>query len=589
MTFEKPLSGRLAGASAWLGALLHALSDAVILEDEDGHWLAANPAALRLLRIDDGGWKGKTSSEIARSMPALARTLAALSGPDHWPPGDGRIERVEQVTGATGEERLMMVSKVPLLHADGRRRGLATVVRDVTDERAEEENWRSLAGRDEVTGLPNRKLFLERLAAAAGTALQERTCMALLLVDLDAFRRMGAAFGPSAVDTLLVTVARRLLFQSGKDDTVARLGGDEFALLLPGSASRVEAGSLADCAGHAIRREIARPVALDGFEVRMSASVGISLFPEDGETAAHLLTSASAALNHAKRTGGGEQRSFSPALQLALGRRRELERRLRGALLRKELAVFYQPQISVELGTITGAEALARWFPSGMDEVPPSEFIPIAEETGLIHQVGAFVLLSAAGQVTAWSNAGLRLPRIAVNVSPIQFSDSGFGEEVEGACRLTGLCPGALELEITERILMESTTTVLLTAGRLRSLGVKLSIDDFGTGFSSLPYLRRLSVDSLKIDRTFVDGIGRCPADEAIVSAIISMGTGLGLRVVAEGVETEEQARYLRDRKCPEFQGFLYFPPLPAAVVTRLLARAAPESESTVVDIPPGA
>ncbi|MCC6130892.1 MAG: diguanylate cyclase [Acidobacteria bacterium] len=216
MTFEKPRSGRLAGASAWLGALLQALPDAVILEDEDGRWFAVNPAALTLLQIEDGGWKGKTGPEIARSMPALARTLAALSlsgtsGRGPLPPDDGGLERVAPVTGASGEERILMVSKLALLDVDGKRRGLVTVARDVTDQWTGEETRRLRAGRDEVTGLLTRKLFVERLSAAAATAHQTRARMALLLVDLDAFRRLGAAFGPSAVDTLLVTVARRLL------------------------------------------------------------------------------------------------------------------------------------------------------------------------------------------------------------------------------------------------------------------------------------------------------------------------------------------------------------------------------------------
>lgn len=553
--------------------LIEALPDAIFLKDGQGRWLIVNSPARALFRLEGVDWQGKTDAQLAVIQPELAPAYEACIRSDAaaWERAC-RHDDLERVVDEKGHERIFETTKVPLFDRSGGRRGLVIIGRDVTDKKWAEERIHQLANFDQVTGLPNRTLLDERLVDAISDARRQDVSAALLVLDLDNFRRVNDSLGPATGDRLLAAVAERLLPRARGGDTVARLGGDDFAVLLTGiKGRRTEAGHLASFVAEEIRRSMSRPFEADGTEVSLTASVGAAIFPGDGEMGADLLRNADIALNQAKREGQDRQRFFAPELHVALNRRLDLERHLRRAVERGEFAIFYQPQVEADTHAIVGAEALIRWFPAGMDDVRPDEFIPLAEEAGLIREIGAFTLRTVTKQMERWTLDGLCVPRIGVNVSPIQFNDTSFPDAVQNALAEAGLAPDALELEVTERVVMGSTRAVLQTASRLRALGVSLSIDDFGTGFSSLAYLRNFAIDSVKIDRSFVSGIGRNVTDEAIISAILAMAGSLGLRVIAEGVERDDQASYLRQRGCREFQGFLFHRPLASEAFSALL------------------
>jgi len=433
-----------------------------------------------------------------------------------------------------------------------------------------------LAHHDPLTGLPNRLLLFVRLEHCIALAQRERKSAALLMLDLDRFKRVNDSFGHFAGDELLKQVAHRLTSRLRGIDTVSRLGGDEFAIFLEDLSHTQDSARLAT----EIIAAIGEPFHLsNGSEVRIGASVGISLFPEQGITSEELLRQADAALYRAKAEGGGNFKYYSEDLTHAALRRMNLESLLRRAVIRNELLVNYQPQIDTSSGKIMGAEVLLSWHNKKEGLVPPSQFIPIAEESGLILELGEWVLREACRQGQAWLAAGLPALKLAVNLSPHQFRHGNIVEMVSDILNETNFPAAYLELEITESALMEREKEAVLILGNLRDLGVSLAIDDFGTGYSSLAYLKRFPLNMLKIDKTFIDDMPQQENDREITSAIIGLGHTLGLKVLAEGVETKEQLDFLKEKGCDYYQGFYKSPPLSAEDFSKLLKGYFPRSK----------
>jgi diguanylate cyclase (GGDEF)-like protein/PAS domain S-box-containing protein len=431
---------------------------------------------------------------------------------------------------------------------------------DITQRKTAESQLVHQAYHDALTGLPNRILFHDRLTHALGLARRQGRGLAVLFLDLDQFKVVNDTLGHAAGDRLLQVVAARLQQSVRESDTVARVGGDEFNLLLPG----VNRGSHAARMAEKILATVAQPVDVEGRRLYLTTSIGISLFPEHGADAETLLTSADIAMYRAKELGRNGFQLCTPAMNARSLERLTLEGELRQGIERGEFRLFYQPQVDVATGCTIGVEALLRWQHPVRGLVSPDAFIAVAEEARLIVPIGEWALRAACEQGVAWQAAGLRGVRLAVNLSALQFQHGSLPPAVRRILGETGLDPRRLELEITESAAMQNATLTVEVLAALRGMGLRIAIDDFGTGHASLSYLKRFPIDALKVDRGFVADIGTNPQGCAIVTAIINLAHGLGIRVIAEGVETEEQLRFLADNGCDEYQGFLVSAPLPA-------------------------
>jgi diguanylate cyclase (GGDEF)-like protein len=429
-----------------------------------------------------------------------------------------------------------------------------------------------LAYYDALTGLANRSLFLERAAQYMRSAVNGGHKLALFLVDLERFKNINDSLGRPAGDALLQQVAKWLTRIVADANLLARLGADHFAVVLPvvkqdGDVARLVEKTMAAFPEH--------PFRLDGAVFRIAAKVGVALFPDDGASADALFRNAEAALKKAKASGD-RYLFYTETMTAAVAGELTLENQLRQALDREEFVLHYQPKVDLVSGKLTGAEALIRWNDPRTGLVPPGRFIPILEDTGLIYEVGRWALRKAIEEYLRWRTAGLAAVGIAVNVSPLQLRSRGFVAEIQQAVGTHAHAAGGLELEITERLIMEDVKHSIASLKAIRAMGVRIAIDDFGTGFSSLSYLSKLPVDTLKIDRSFVTDITAGPEGLALVSTIIKLAHSLKLKVVAEGVETEEQARLLRLLDCDEMQGFLFSKPVPRRLFeTRYLAAPA--------------
>ena len=455
---------------------------------------------------------------------------------------------------------------------EGKVTNYIAIFSDITERKAAEKRVWHLAHHDALTGLPNRMLFVERLEHAISRLRRSRGVAAVLFLDLDRFKVVNDTLGHSVGDHLLRTAAQRLVACVRAEDTVARLGGDEFTVVLEDVANLEGLPRVA----RNIIDQLSLPMDLDGHEVRVTASVGISVYPADGESAEILLKHADAAMYLAKSEGRNNFQFFTAEMNTRTVERMALESRLRSALDNNELVLHYQPQVDIRTHRISGMEALVRWNHPHLGVVSPNQFIPIAEDTGLIIPIGEWVLNEACRQAKAWQDEGLPPLRVAVNVSARQFRHSGMLETVASALARSGLPANCLELEITESIAMEHAESTIEKLHELRDMGVRISMDDFGTGHSSLSYLKRFPLDTLKIDKSFMQNRSPDSCDSAIATAIATMAESLHLKVITEGVETEEQVVFLKGLQRNEVQGFYFSQPLPPDAFAALLRADLP-------------
>lgn len=436
-------------------------------------------------------------------------------------------------------------------------------VEDITERKAAEERIQFLAYYDALTELPHRALLEDRLGSALADAKRNKQKVALLFLDLDRFKIVNDSLGHAFGDIVLKEIAKRLKLCTRAQDTVARVGGDEFLIMLNRVGDVAEAAIAADRVMQAMSTEFV----IQGHSVRMSCSIGISIFPEHGVDGETLIKNADAAMYFAKEAGRNDVRFFTSEMDTQAAERLALENSLRIALDKKEFFLVYQPQMEIATGAIIGFEALIRWEHPQLGLVPPTRFIPIAENNGFIQEIGEWVLRTACEQAMQWRNAGLPSVPIAVNVSAVQFRHHSFRALVERVLQETGLPPEYLELELTESLLLSNEDVMFDVLRELREMGVKLAIDDFGTGYSSLSYLKQFRVNKLKIDRSFICNIATDPGDAAITDAIISMARSMNIKVIAEGVEDEEQMSFLREHGCDQIQGYYFSKPIMASEV----------------------
>lgn len=437
---------------------------------------------------------------------------------------------------------------------------------DISAQKHAESKIRELADFDALTGLPNRRLLQDRVAQMLAAAQREASVVSMMFLDLDHFKRVNDSLGHSIGDKLLCAFSDRIAGLVRRVDTLARLGGDEFILAMPG----FQASAAADVAGRLVEA-CSTPFLIDGHELNVTPSIGVSIYPQDGEDAETLLKHADVAMYRAKAHGRNTFQFYAAEMNTTTLEWLLMESNLRRAIKQNELVLHYQPLISLQSGLMVGVEALIRWQHADLGMIMPDRFIGIAEETGLINQIGDWVLGEACRQAQRWIDAGIPLAVMAVNVSPVQFRQIGFVDAVAGALAASGLEAGVLELEVTEGTVMHDADATLGTLSALDRMGVALSVDDFGTGYSSLAYLKRFPVNKLKIDRSFIRDLETDLDDQAIASTIVSMGRNLRMTVLAEGVETLEQLTLLRNMDCDMAQGYYFSRPQSAGEITQLL------------------
>jgi diguanylate cyclase (GGDEF)-like protein len=442
-----------------------------------------------------------------------------------------------------------------------------------------------LAFYDSLTGLPNRVLFIDRLSQALQMARRYERKSALLFIDMDNFKRINDTLGHTIGDDLLKTTAERLsqclrssdtVARDGGDGMAARLGGDEFTVVLPEIATSADAEAVA----RRISEKLARPMLLGGHQVIVTPSIGVALFPQDGESVEDLLKNADLAMYFAKRLGSNTYAFYDKSMNAEALKRMTVENHLRQAFERDEFTLHYQPQIDLFTGRLSGMEALLRWHNWELGNIPPAEFIPVAEECGLIVAIGEWVLRTACAQAAAWVVHGLPMRKMAVNVSVKQFLQSDFLDTVRTVLSETGLAPGRLEIEITESILAQDPEGMDLALSGLRQIGVRVAVVNFGNGYSSLSRLKHMPIDCLKIDRSFVCGIDCDVTNQSIIAAILAMAEGMELTVIAEGVETTRQAEFLRGKQCRQVQGYLFSRPLSTLQAEEFLRQKLAVSDS---------
>ena len=486
--------------------------------------------------------------------------VAAALPPDKAPPVLSPIADARWRFGGElgGRSICLSLSGEPVAAADGSFVRWHGVASDITERREAEERIRWLAMHDDLTGLPNRAMFGHILAHSIESARRHARGFAVLFIDLDRFKTINDSLGHEAGDLLLRETAARLKATLRASDVVARLAGDEFVALLGGA----DAPEAAAAAARKVLKALMQPLMLGRHELRVTASIGIARFPQDAGDEATLLKNADLAMYLAKEAGKNTWQLYDAASRTRAMQRLSIEQQLRLALERQEFSLHYQAKLELATERIVGVEALLRWHNAELGSVAPAQFIPIAEETGLIVPIGKWVLREACAQSVAWQRAGLPAVAMAVNLSPRQFTDPNLVADIGAVLADTGLEPGCLELEITEGMIMSDAERAIGLLRQIKALGVSLAIDDFGTGYSSLAQLRRFPIDTLKVDRSFVRDIAHNPDDKAITEAIILLGRKLSLTVVAEGVESGDQMALLREQGCDQMQGYHFSKPL---------------------------
>jgi diguanylate cyclase (GGDEF)-like protein/PAS domain S-box-containing protein len=561
ITERETAAAELTRTQTFLHKIIENIPAVVTVKDaHEQRYVLVNRVAEQLFGIPREGMLGKRIHEVFPSEQADAffnsdqdvlrsRTLLDVG---------------EQVVNPPhGDARTLMTKKLPILGSDGEPHFLLTLSEDVTERKRAEARIAHMAHHDVLTGLPNRAAFSELLTSTLDHKAATGENCALLCLDLDRFKEVNDVFGHSVGDALLQEVSRRMQ-SSGGGAFLARLGGDEFTFISTDGPQPSTAAALAD----RLLADVAGEIEIDGHHLRIGISIGVAIFPTDGAKTTTLLANADAALYRAKAEGRGVIRFFEAQMDMWLRERRVLQQELRSAFERNELFLNYQPQARIG-GEIIGFEALLRWRSASRGVIPPSTFIPLAEESGLIIPMGEWILREACREAASWPKP----LQIAVNLSPVQFRHGDLPAMVHSVLLESGLNPSRLELEITEGVLLDDVSRTLSILRRLKSLGVRIAMDDFGTGYSSLSYLQSFPFDKIKIDRSFIANLNQNPQSASIVRAVIGLGRGLALPVVAEGVETEDQLAFLSREACNEMQGYLVGRPSPIDDYWELVGR----------------
>ena len=555
------------------GEVLLTMREAVCVLDPGFGFVAVNPAFTRIT--------GYAEDDV------LGRNANLLDSPQHDDDFYAQMREEVQRNGRwsgeiwqrrkDGEEFLCSIEAIALGNGDGELPSLIAIFTDITHQRRAEQELRYLANFDTLTNLPNRTLLAERLSRAIVRARRQHDRIAVLFLDFDHFKDINDSLGHAAGDRILRSAAARLQETVGHQATVARIGGDEFAAVL----ERIAAPEGADHVAREIITAFEAPLLLDDrVEVAISPSIGISLYPDHGQVPTELLKRADTAMYQAKAAGRRTFARYDDAMEIALRERATVSGALRKVLDRGELRLVFQPRLSLPQRRIVGVEALLRWSSSEHGEVPPAQFIPLAEEIGLIMEMGEWALREACLTQRRWHHAGLEGLSMSVNVSALQLLRGDFPAVVERILAETGLPPTLLELELTESVIMANAEQTSDKLQSFRRTGVSLAIDDFGTGYSSLAYLRRLPITTLKIDKEFIGDLSNDPDDASITTTVITMAHSLGLNVVAEGVETVEQLKFLDLQGCDEIQGYWLSPPLDADACLRFVRDWRPPAQT---------
>jgi diguanylate cyclase (GGDEF)-like protein/PAS domain S-box-containing protein len=537
-------------------------ANAVVITDRQGVIEYVNPCFTKITGYSAEEVLGQTTSVLksGETHPETYKRLwdTLLSGKE-W---SGELHNVKK----NGEMYWCLEVISPLKDEHGEITHFVAVTEDISERKQTEQTIRHLAFHDPLTGLPNRRLFNDRLHQAAALRHRKDNVLALMLLDLDRFKTVNDTLGHDVGDALLKAVAARLLGTTRQGDTLARMGGDEFALIALDISQPEDMAHLAE----KLLATLKEPFHLLGHELYVTTSIGITLYPNDAADADALIKNADIALYRAKDLGRNNFQFFTGDMNAAMVQRLHLESAMRWAIERDEFMLHYQPQVDVVSGRISGTEALLRWRHPELGMVSPARFIPVAEETGMIVQIGEWVLRTACAQAKSWQQAGLPM-RVAVNLSARQFRHGDLAETIDDILTEFDLPHDLLEVELTEGILMEDTMQTAAILDKLHKMGVQISIDDFGTGYSSLSYLKRLPIQVLKIDQSFVRDIHTDPDDRAIITAVIALAHSMNLKVVAEGVESQEQLAFLREYNCDIAQGYLFSRPIPGDEVSSLI------------------
>ena len=543
---------QLKAGSGWCGTWANQVKFDAVTEAQDRFFIGTRETSL----IEDYAAEGRHRPSPVLKDHGIRSGAEVLVWGAHGP--YGLLGVYSRVPGAFAQDGVDFLNAV--------KNTLAAAL----DHRCTQDRLAYLAQFDTLTGLPNRTMYIERLSQTLRRPNRDERSVGVLFVDVDRFKSVNDELGHSGGDGVLARVAGRLQSCVRPADTVARLSGDEFALLLENMATPEEAAAVSE----RVIASLAKPFRVDGHEVYVSASLGISISPTDGSDPDALLKNADMAMYRAKQAGRNTYRYFLPEMNARAAERLRTETELRGALARREFVLHYQPKASIETGLISGFEALLRWNHPQRGLVSPTEFIPILEDTGLINEVGEWVVRQTCEQIRAWQADGLKACPVAINLSARQFNQNGLDASIARILGETGIDPNLLEFELTESILMSDSEDAVRVLGNMKRCGIRLSVDDFGTGYSSLAYLRRFPLDSLKIDRAFIRHITTDSGEATIAKAIISLAHNLKLRVVAEGVETQAQLDFLREHACDEMQGYLFARPMSAGDCARAMAES---------------
>ncbi|WP_257984380.1 putative bifunctional diguanylate cyclase/phosphodiesterase [Neobacillus cucumis] len=546
-------------------SVIEAATDAIILANRDGNIISWNKGAEITFGYKEKDVLGKNLQiiipEHLREAHHRGMTRYLETQQPHV------IGKTVELQGLKKGGEIFPIELSLATWKEGETIYFSSIIRDISERKQAEKKINQMVYRDPLTGLPNRRLLNDRLKHALDEADENKQFLSVMFIDLDRFKNINDSLGHAIGDQLLMEAAKRIQACVGESDTVCRQGGDEFIVLVPHS----DTGTMTRMAEKMVDL-FRQPIILGEYELFVTPSIGISIYPADGRDAETLIKHADTAMYRVKEQGKNNFEFYTPEMNEAISKKMKLEIGLRKAIENHELALVYQPQIDLETGKLFGLEALVRWDHHEWGMIPPDEFIALAEETGLILLIGEWVLYSACAQNKALQKEGYPPIRMAVNISSRQFQQPNFAGMVRKVLEDTGLDPMYLELELTESIIQDSQYAIS-TMHTFKKMGIHLSIDDFGTGYSSLSYLKILPIDTLKIDRSFTRNIFIDPKDASLVSTIITMAHNLGLKVIAEGVETTEQLHFLKQQKCNGAQGYYISKPIPAKEITEAWGR----------------